>query len=32
LALIDILLYVFSLRWAARVLENERELIRRALS
>jgi hypothetical protein len=32
LVLIDILLYVFSLRWAARVLENERELIRRALS
>jgi hypothetical protein len=32
LTLIDVSLYVVSLRWAARVLENEREVIRRAIS
>jgi len=32
LLLIDVAVYVVSLRWAARVLENEREVIRRALS
>lgn len=32
LALIDVSLYVVSLRWAARVLENEREVIRRAIA
>ena len=32
LALVDVSLYLVSLRWAGRVLENEREVIRRALS
>ena len=32
LLLLDVSLYLVSLRWAARVLDNEREVIRRALS
>ena len=32
LAILDVLLYFVSLRWAARVLESERDVIRRALS